>query len=77
MARRKSIRRRRSRQQQSRKRPGWKAYGLLAGAVVIVLAGLIFLNQEEPTLSIEEASLDKSKGAEDAPVVVMEFGDFQ
>lgn len=77
MARRKSIRRRRSRQQQSRKGPGWKAYGLIAGAIIIVLGGIIFLNQTAAPPAIDEASLDKSKGAEDAPVVVVEFGDFQ
>lgn len=73
-----SIRRRQSRQKQSQKGLGWKAYGLIIGALIIVLSSLIFLNQEDdPSLFSGEVSLDKSKGTEDAPVVVVEYGDFQ
>ena len=77
MARRRPIKRRRSRQKQSRKGLGWPAYALIAGAVIIVLGGLIFLNQREAPSTTAAVSLDKSKGMEDAPVVVVEFGDFQ
>jgi hypothetical protein len=77
MARRRPIRRKRSRQQHSRKGLGWQAYALMVGAVIIVLGGIIFLNQREAPPITAAVSLDKSKGAEDAPVVVMEYGDFQ
>ena len=63
-----------------------KRYGLLVGVIVLVLAVVSVLvifdqggrrsSQANPQLS-EEISLDKSKGSPDAPVVVVEYGDFQ
>lgn len=67
-----------------RKRSFWQQYGLLAGVtavVVIAVLGIVFLNQrggaDSTAADTADVSLDKSKGAEDAPVVVVEYGDFQ
>jgi hypothetical protein len=76
----------RSQSQRTGGRVGLKTYGLIMGVValaVIVVAAIAILDQgrRSPTQSIdlaaEEVSLDKSKGAADASVVVVEYGDFQ
>jgi protein-disulfide isomerase len=61
-----------------------KKYGLIVGIValaVLAVAALAILGQgSSPTASQTgpaELSLDKSIGAEDAPVVVVEYADFQ
>lgn len=69
---------RRSGQRQSR----LKIYGLIMGvigvAVVVVAAVAIFgQSQVNSPAQPAEASLDKSEGAPDAPVVVIEYADFQ
>lgn len=77
-----SIAKRRSRHQHNRKRIGLKTYGLMMSAiavVVAVIAGVVILNQTGGQAQPQpvEASLDKSEGAPDAPVVVVEYADFQ
>lgn len=58
-----------------------KRYGLLAGiAVVAVLlvAALALANRGDTTpFTADEVAMDKSKGSPEAPVVVVEYGDFQ
>ena len=73
---------RRSQNQQNKGRIGIQTYGLIMAVVVLavaVVATFVILDQGEgrsqPQLG--EVSLDKSDGAEDAPVVVVEYGDFQ
>jgi hypothetical protein len=64
------------------KRARSRSYGLIIGAIVlavVVVVALVALNQgsrSSPTAP-GQVSLDKSKGAADAPVVVVEYGDFQ
>ncbi len=82
-------RRKRARRLQSRARPRptrgrtWlRGHGWLIGLIALLLVGgigAVFLIQRgtEDTPPSEEVSLDKSKGAADAPVVVVEYGDFQ
>lgn len=58
-----------------------KRYGLLAGIVavaVVLVAGLALVNRGgvEPSTP-DQISMDKSKGPAEAPVVVVEYGDFQ
>lgn len=49
-----------------------------AGVLLVVIFGAFVLRPNaQGGLSPSTASLDKSKGAADAPVVVMEYGDFQ
>jgi uncharacterized membrane protein len=64
---------------------GLNRYGLIAGIVVlvvIVVAAIVILDQGSRSSSqsgspLADVSLDKSEGAADAPVVVVEYGDFQ
>jgi protein-disulfide isomerase len=72
----------RSRSQRRQKSSGLPTYVLIIGVVVValaVVAAIVLLDrgsggsQAQPT----EESLDKSLGAEDAPVVVVEYADFQ
>jgi protein-disulfide isomerase len=76
---------RRSRAQQTESRSGLKSYILIIGViagVVAVVSGIVILDQgrsrtSSVSTSLAEVSLDKSTGPEDAPVVVVEYGDFQ
>jgi protein-disulfide isomerase len=67
----------------SGQRIGLKQYSLIIGIVavaVIVVSAFAILGQgssRTPQLNPAEVSLDKSAGAKDAPVVVVEYADFQ
>jgi hypothetical protein len=68
--------------QRKRRDSGLRRYGLLIGVVVVavaVVAVLVVLDQARSGSATQpgQISLDKSKGAADAPVVVIEYGDFQ
>jgi hypothetical protein len=68
--------------QRKRRDSGLRRYGLIIGVVVVALAVvgmLVVLDQARsgPSTQPGQVSLDKSKGAADAPVVVVEYGDFQ
>ena len=72
---------RRSRNQAAQK-SGLPAWALIAGVVVVALiavAALVLLDQgsSSPDDVPEAVSLEKSYGAEDAPVVIVEYADFQ
>lgn len=73
----------RARTRRSGARQGLGTYGLLGGMialVVIVLAIIIMLDRGRntpPQTLPPDVSLDKSEGAETAPVVVVEYADFQ
>ncbi|MCB0154081.1 MAG: DsbA family protein [Anaerolineae bacterium] len=59
-----------------------KIYGLIMGIVaiaVIIVAAVVILNQPQANLPVQpaEVSLDKSEGDPQAPVVVVEYADFQ
>lgn len=60
---------------------GVKQYGLIIGIVVvavIVVAAIAILGQSRtPRPQMADISLDKSTGLENAPVVVVEYADFQ
>ncbi|MCB9079262.1 MAG: DsbA family protein [Anaerolineaceae bacterium] len=60
---------------------GLKTYGLIIGVVVVVIAVVaaiaVFGGGNPPPAPTPEASFDKSEGAADAPVVVVEYADFQ
>jgi protein-disulfide isomerase len=61
---------------------GLKIYGLIIGVIavaVVVVAAVAIFGQPQVNSPAHpvEASLDKSEGAPDAPVVVMEYADFQ
>lgn len=69
---------RRSNERQS----GLKIYGLIMGVIavaVVVVAAVAIFGQPQVNSPAHpvEASLDKSEGAPDAPVMVMEYADFQ
>jgi protein-disulfide isomerase len=73
---------RRSRRQPARKRSGLSTYALIAGVVVVALiavAVIVMLDQgaDSPQAPADVVALEKSYGAEDAPVVVVEYADFQ
>ena len=73
---------RRSRKQSARKSSGLSTYALIAGVVVVALVAvalIVMLNQgNEPSPAASDVvPLEKSYGAEDAPVVVVEYADFQ
>jgi Tfp pilus assembly protein PilN len=67
----------------SQKRSNRQLYGLLGGVVglaVIIVVAIVLLNRPATTpadAGAANVSMDKSKGAADAPVVVTEYGDFQ
>lgn len=75
----------RSQARQTGGRFGLKTYGLIMGVIalaVIVVAAFAILDQgrsgsSAANIDPAEVSLDKSAGPEDAPVVVVEYGDFQ
>ena len=72
----------RSRSQRKQKRSGLPTYVLIVGVVVVAVAvvgALVLLDRGSGGAEIQppEESLDKSLGAEDAPVVVVEYADFQ
>lgn len=79
-------------QDEGKEQFGTKSYGLLLGVialVVIVVSAFAILGSENggtttqsqssqlTSLNPDEVSLDKSVGPADAPVVVVEYGDFQ
>jgi protein-disulfide isomerase len=73
---------RRSRRQPARKHSGLSTYALIAGVVVVALiavAVIVMLDQgaDSPQAPADVVALEKSYGAEDAPVVVVEYADFQ
>ena len=73
---------RRSRRQPAPKRSGLSTYGLIAGVVIVALvavAVIVILEQSAGSSQVEAdtVALEKSYGAEDAPVVVVEYADFQ
>ncbi len=73
---------RRSRKQSARKSSGLPTIALIAAVVVVALiavAVLVVLDQNTGSSQAEPdaASADRSYGAEDAPVVVAEWADFQ
>ena len=66
----------------SQKTLGLRTYGLIAAVIVVavaVVAAIALLGQGTGNApnQPEGVSLDKSKGAEDAPVVVVVYSDFQ
>lgn len=70
----KSISSKRSRN--TRKQANWWVIGLIV-AVVLVGIGAIALQQNQNKVESVETSQDKSMGNADAPVVVVEYGDYQ
>ncbi|MEJ2734490.1 MAG: DsbA family protein [Anaerolineae bacterium] len=73
---------RRSRRQSARKRSGLSTYALIAGVVVVavvVVALIVVLDQgtDSSQAGSDAVALEKSYGADDAPVVVVEYADFQ
>ena len=73
---------RRSRRQSARKRSGPPTYALIAGVVVVavvVVALIVVLDQgsDSSQTGSDAVALEKSYGADDAPVVVVEYADFQ
>jgi predicted metalloprotease len=61
---------------------GLKMYGLIIGVIVLavaVVSAMVILDQGSgrSQTQLGDVSLDKSEGAKDAPVVVVEYGDFQ
>jgi protein-disulfide isomerase len=73
---------RRSKKQSARKNSGLPTYALIAGVTVVALiavAVIVVLDQSADSSQSEPgaASLEKSYGAGDAPVVVVEYADFQ
>lgn len=78
----KQTSKRRSKSQRGRKSSGLQTYGLILGVIVVavvVVAAIVFLDRGtgDSQAQTPEVSLDKSVGAEDAPVVVVEYADFQ
>lgn len=45
--------------------------------VVVIVAFALVSNQSTPAPQTAQTNLDKSKGAANAPVTVIEYGDFQ
>lgn len=75
-------RRQSSKGRRNQRRRGLKTYGLIAGTIVLavaVLAVIVVLDQGSGRSQVADGqvSLEKSDGAQDAPVVVVEYGDFQ
>jgi protein-disulfide isomerase len=75
-------RKRRSRNQSAGKKTGLPTYAIIAGIVVVALvavAALALLDQGAGSSQADSdtVSMEKSYGAEDAPVVVVEYADFQ
>jgi len=64
------------RSRKTRKQANWWVIGLIV-AVVLVGMGAIALQQNQNKVSPVETSQDKSIGNADAPVVVVEYGDYQ
>jgi len=75
-----SSAKRRSRGQSAQKNSGLRTLLLLGGVIVvalIVVAVIVLLNQGAGTAQPKSASVELSLGAADAPVVVVEYADFQ
>jgi protein-disulfide isomerase len=73
---------RRARKRSARRRSGPPTYALIAGVIVVALiavAAIVVLDQvADASPAVADASaLEKSYGAADAPVVVVEYADFQ
>jgi protein-disulfide isomerase len=71
---------RRSKSRRQQKRSGLQKYGLIVGAVVVAVvavAAIALLGPGDDSSQPGDVSLDKSLGAEDASVVVVEYADFQ
>jgi len=73
---------RRSQSRSNQPQSGLKIYGLIMGVValaIVIVAAIMILGQSKVNSQPQsiEASLDKSEGATEAPVVVMEYADFQ
>lgn len=73
---------RRSRRRPAQKRSGLSTYALIAGVVIVALVAvtaIVVLDQSAGSsqAQADTAALEKSYGAEDAPVVVVEYADFQ
>ena len=71
-----------SKGRRNQRRRELKTYGLIAGTIVLavaVLAVIVLLDQGSVRSQAADGqvSLEKSDGAQDAPVVVVEYGDFQ
>ncbi|NOX61641.1 MAG: hypothetical protein GXP42_06810 [Chloroflexi bacterium] len=81
------AKRRKKRTQPQKKRWTAKRWAVLAAAILVPVALAAFLafftlrddgsSQPAEGGTIADVSLDKSVGPEDAPVVVVEYGDFQ
>ncbi len=72
--------RRRSQSKYDERHFGIRTYGLIMSVIVLavaVVATIVILDQDAGRSQPVEISLDKSDGAEDAPVVVVEYADFQ
>lgn len=74
--------RRSSKGRRNQERRGLKRYGLIAGTIILavaVLAVIVVLDQGSGRSQADDGqlSLEKSDGAPDAPVIVVEYGDFQ
>jgi protein-disulfide isomerase len=73
---------RRSRRQPARKRSGLSTYVLIVGVVIVALVAvalIVLLDQgaDSSQAASDAVALEKSYGADDAPVVVVEYADFQ
>jgi protein-disulfide isomerase len=73
---------RRSRRQSARKRSGLSTYALISGVVVVAMVAvalIVILDQgaNSSQAASDAVALEKSYGADDAPVVVVEYADFQ
>jgi len=71
-----------SRNQRGKRSSGLRTFALIFGAIavaVLVVAAIVLLDQggKGSQAPAAEVSLDKSVGAVDAPVVVVEYADFQ
>ncbi len=77
MTKRKSFKGRKVRQVKAQRGIDWKIYALIAGTVLLIVVGIVVLREVRTPQATDQVSLDKSKGADEAPVVVVEYGDFQ
>lgn len=73
----KSVRGRKLAIQRRRRSQAARLFGTLATLAVAGVLAFWLWPRTEPSSPGADVSLDKSDGAQDAPVVVMEYGDFQ